>query len=127
MTGAEAERAERRMVEVILGVFFITHGLVTAVIWAAPGGKDAPFDPAHSWLIGDTRTLALLIGAVVGLALVATGAGMIADAAWWPALAVVAGFAGIVLMTVWFDPWLILGLGINLAVLVVGLRALPGS
>src|SRR5688500_7106725 len=83
---------------VILGVFFIAHGLVTAVIWAAPGGKDAPFDPAHSWLIGDTRTLALLIGAVVGLALVATGAGMIADAAWWPALAVVAGFAGIVLM-----------------------------
>ena len=115
------------MVEVVLGVFFVAHGLVTAAIWAAPSTENAPFDPAHSWLIGDARALALLIGTVVGIALVATGVGMVADAAWWPVLAVVAGFAGIVLMTVWFDPWLILGLGINLAVLVVGLRALPAS
>jgi hypothetical protein len=114
------------MLEMILGVFFIAHGLVTVAIWAAPGSSDAPFDPAHSWLIGDTRAVALTIGVVVGVALAAAGLGMAVDAAWWPMTAVVAGFAGIVLMTVWFDPWLILGLGINLALVVLGSRALAG-
>ena len=113
------------MLDVAIGIFVVLHGLVTAAIWLAPGGEDAPFDPAHSWLIGDSRAVALFIGAMAGVALVTAGIGLLTDAAWWPALAVVGGVVGTALVVVWFHPWLLLGLAINVGVLVAGVRALP--
>jgi hypothetical protein len=40
--------------------FLIAHGLVHLAIWLMPKPPDqkAPFDPGHSWLLGDQKTVA---------------------------------------------------------------------
>ncbi len=115
------------MLALIFGALVIVHGLITAAIWAVPAGDDAPFDPSHSWLLGDGRGVSVVFGMLVALAFIATGAGVLGHLAWWPGSAVVAGLAGAVLMVLWFDPWLTLGLGISVAVLVAGIAALSNS
>jgi hypothetical protein len=47
------------MLRVLLGLFVVAHGLVTFGIWAAPVTDKAPFNPSHSWLLGNARTLAV--------------------------------------------------------------------
>jgi hypothetical protein len=44
------------MLRVLLGLFVVAHGLVTFGIWAAPVTERAPFNPSHSWLLGNART-----------------------------------------------------------------------
>ena len=36
--------------------FLIAHGVIHAAIWALPkpAGQQAPFDPAHSWVLGES-------------------------------------------------------------------------
>jgi hypothetical protein len=92
-----------------------------------PAGEDAPFDASHSWLLGDVRTVSVVLGILVGLAFVATGVGVLGHFLWWPGSAVVAGIAGAVLIVVWFNAWLTLGLAISAAVLVAGIRAIASS
>lgn len=115
------------MLRMILGAVLIAHGLITVAIWAVPPSKDAPFDAAHSWLLGDVRVISVILGILAGAAFVATGVGVMGNVTWWPTSAVIAGFGGVVLMVVWFNPWLILGLAISVAVLVAGLRELGTS
>jgi hypothetical protein len=111
------------VVELVLGSFVVAHGLVTAGIWLAPGNDDAPFDPAHSWLLGEARRAAIVIGFLVGAGLVVAGLAMLTRSDWWPTAAMLAGAGGTVQILVWFNRWLVLGLAINLAVLAVGLGA----
>ncbi|MBO0844637.1 MAG: hypothetical protein J2P22_04390 [Nocardioides sp.] len=115
------------MLIVILGLFVIAHGLVTAVIWTIPATEDAPFDASHSWLLGDARPLSVVLGLVAALAFVIVGIGVLGHFGWWPASAVVAGVLGAVLMIVWFDRWLAVGLAISLAVAAAGVWALVQS
>jgi hypothetical protein len=115
------------MLRMILGAVVIAHGLITAAIWTAPARKDAPFDASHSWLLGDVRVISVILGILVGAAFVATGVGLLGNVTWWPTSAVIAGLGGVVLMVVWFNAWLILGLAISAAVLVAGLRGLGTS
>jgi hypothetical protein len=123
----DVSRTEHHVLALILGALIVVHGLIIAAIWALPAGEDAPFDPAHSWLLGDVRGVSVVLGILVALAFVATGVGVFGHLAWWPSSAIVAGFAGAVLMILWFDPWLSLGLGISVAVLVAGVSALANS
>lgn len=112
---------------IALGVLVIAHGAVTALIWLIPAGKDAPFDAAHSWLFGDTRAISAGFGALTGVAFVVTGVAALATLPWWPEAAIAAGAAGVLLMVLWFDPWLVLGIAISAAVLAAGLRELVVS
>ena len=79
------------MLRALVGVFVIAHGLVTFGIWAAPVAEKAPFNPSHSWLLGDTRTLAIALAVLAAIAFVVTGGGFLAQQDWWAAAAVAAG------------------------------------
>ncbi len=117
----------RRTLSVVFGAAVVAHGLVTTAIWVPPAGGDAPFDASHSWLLGDGRAVPVVLGILAGLAFVVTGVGALGHRARWPGWAVAAGLAGTVLMVLWFNPWLSVGLVISVAVLVAGVRALVSS
>jgi hypothetical protein len=112
------------MLRVLLGLFVVAHGLVTFGIWAAPVTEKAPFNPSHSWLLGDTRTLAVALAVVAAVAFVFAGGGVLAQQGWWAAAAVAAGAVAVVLMGLYFNPWLSAGILISAAILYAGAQAL---
>jgi hypothetical protein len=107
----------------VLLAFLVAHGLVHIGVWAMPkpaDGQRPPFDPAHSWLLGDARTLAISL-AVASAALFAIAAlGLSGHADWWRAMAVVASGVSLGLMTLFFNPWLLAGWGLS-AALIAGI------
>ena len=114
----------------VVGLFLVAHGLVIAGIWGpripvAPEGERQPPDPAHSWLLGDVRTLSLRFGVAVGLAVAIAGVAFLAHASWWPLAAAGAGVASLCLFALFFTPWWIGGIGISAAFVVGALRAAP--
>jgi hypothetical protein len=109
---------------VLVGLFVIAHGLVTFGIWAAPLTEQAPFNPGHSWLFGDSRTLAIALAVFAAIAFVLTGGGFLAQQDWWAGAAIAAGTVAVVLMALYFDPWLSAGILISAAILYAGAQAL---
>lgn len=102
--------------------FLLAHAGVHTAIWATPAPKDpeAPFDAGHSWLLGDQRTLALVLAlAAAGLLLVA-GIGLWVHAGWWRPVAVVGLAVSFGLMVLYFTPWFLLIEAVN-AGLIVGI------
>jgi hypothetical protein len=79
------------MIRVLLGVFIVAHGLLTAFIWASPPRATDPFRATHSWLLGDARPLAVVVALVAAIGFVLAGVGVIADQAWWAFTGVSAG------------------------------------
>jgi hypothetical protein len=115
--------------------FLIAHGLIHAAIWASPKppAGDAPFDVSHSWALGDRRTLAMLLALVAGAAFVVAGGALLGHLAWWRPLTVGASGLSLLLMAAFFNPWLLMGVGLD-AGLIAGVvwfdwpsRALLGA
>jgi hypothetical protein len=102
--------------------FLIAHALVHLVIWLMPKPSDqkAPFDPAHSWLLGDQKTVAVLLAVSVAVLLTAGGLGLWAHAGWWRSVAAIGLAASFGLMVVYFNPWYLFIEGVN-AALIVGI------
>jgi hypothetical protein len=113
------------MIRVLFGVFIVAHGLLTAFIWLSPPKADAPFRATHSWLMGDARPLAVAVALVAAAGFVLAGAGFIADQAWWAVTGVGAGAVALLLMTLFFNPWLLAGIAISAGILYTGFQALP--
>lgn len=114
----------------LLGLFLVAHGLVTALIWAAPkpvvpDGQVQPPDPSHSWLLGDVRTTAVFFGLIIGAGLAIAGLAFLTHQAWWPPAAIVAGVGSLVLFAVFFTPWWLAGIAISAALVIGALRAAP--
>ena len=112
----------------LVGLLFVAHGLVTVAIWgpkypAVAEGQLQPPNPAHSWLLGDVRSLSMILGIAVGLALIAAGIGFLTDQPWWPEVGVIGATASLVLFAVFFTPWWTVGIGISIALLLTGLQA----
>jgi hypothetical protein len=103
-------------------VFLIAHGGVHAAIWATPKPKDqnAPFDPSHSWLVGNQKTLALFLALTAAALLVAAGIGLWTHAEWWRVVAVVGLSVSLGLMIVYFTPWFLFIEAVSVG-LIVGL------
>jgi hypothetical protein len=112
------------MLRVLVGLVVVAHGLVTFGLWAAPVTEKAPFNPGRSWLLGDARTLAMALAVVAAAAFVAAGGGFLAQQDWWAAAAVAAGAVAVVLMALYFNPWLSAGILISAAILYAGAQAL---
>lgn len=106
--------------------FLAAHGAVHAVMWTLPftdATADMPFDPAHSWLLGDQRTLAAVVAGLVTVAYLAAGAGWLAHADWWPATMVGASATSLLLMGVFFAPWWLVGIALSGGLAVYALQA----
>jgi hypothetical protein len=76
------------MIRILLGGLIIAHGLVTAAIWASPAREGEPFRAAHSWVLGEARSLAMALALVAALGFVLAGTGFLAHQAWWGAFGV---------------------------------------
>ena len=113
------------MIRFLLGAFMVTHGLVTAFIWVSPAKADAPFRATHSWLVGDARPLAVVIALVAAGGFVLAGIGFITEQAWWAFTGIGGGAAALLLMGLFFSPWLLAGVAISTGVLYAGFQALP--
>ena len=104
---------------VVSGGFLIAHGLAHLAVYAPPAA-DAPVAPARSWLCGRRiRPLALTLGAVAALIFVIAGIGLLAHQDWWQAASVVGASASLVLLALFFHPWLSFGVAINVAIIWV--------
>jgi hypothetical protein len=100
--------------------FLIGHGLVHSAIWAAPRRKDekAPFDPGYSWLVGERPALALALALIATALLVSAGVGLWAHADWWRPAAVAGAVASLVLAILYFNPWLLLAVALDVGLIV---------
>ena len=102
--------------------FLIAHALVHLTIWLMPKLSDqkAPFDPDHSWLLGDQKTVAVLLAVTAAVLLTAGGLGLWAQADWWQSVAAIGLAVSFGLMVVYFNPWYLFIEGVN-AALIVGI------
>lgn len=108
----------------LIHVLFVTPPPASA---AAPGAAEWPFDMSRSWLAtraGTDLNLMRLVGTVlvcvVALGFVLTGlatAGILIPSGWWQGLVVVSAAASAVVLVLFFNVQLVLGLGLD-AVLV---------
>lgn len=108
--------------------FLLGHAAVHAVMWTLPftdAVDDMPFDPAHSWLLGDQRMLAVVVAGLVAVAYVVVGLGWLGHAGWWPATMVGASALSLLLMGVFYAPWWLVGVAISGGLLVYALQASP--
>jgi hypothetical protein len=112
------------MVRFLLGGFVVAHGLVTAAIWVTPAKGGEPFRATHSWLLGDARSVAVTLAVVVAAGFVVAGGGYLAQQSWWELFAIGAGSVALVLMALYFNPWLLAGIAISGGVLYAGVQAL---
>ena len=108
----------------LLIAFLVAHGLVHLVIWLIPPKpKDEaapPFDPSHSWLLGDRKAPARVAALAAAALLIAAGLGLWGDADWWRPVAVAGLAASLGLMVVYFDRWFLFIEAVN-AALIVGI------
>ena len=118
----------------VLAAVLIGHGVVHG-LFAVPapatteGAPVWPFDMARSWLVtgaGADLTVvrvvgvALIVLVVAGFALAALSTvGIVVPAGWWPATVAGSALASALLLVLFFEPQLLLGLGIDAVLLWV--------
>ncbi len=120
----------------LLAALLIGHGVVH-IMYVVPqpaataGGPEWPFDLARAWPVSAAgldpalaRALAVaLIGAVVvGFTLAGLSTlGLVLPTVWWPALVSVSAAVSVVLLALFFDPQLLAGVALDLALLWLAL------
>jgi len=111
----------------IIGLLIIAHAVITGVVWTAPLLPDAPFNPGHSWLLGDSRPIAAATSLILALALAATGIGLLLNQPWWAPLGLATGAAAATFILVYFNPWLSLAIAINAAIAIAATSSLSAA
>lgn len=124
------------MITALVGAFLIVHGLLHLGVWTTPEQPDkpVPFDRGHSWALAaahvstaPARAAALALAWYTGIVYVVAGAGAAAGASWWPTAALVAAASGLALKAIWFDPWLTVGVLLDVGVIVAVTGSWPAS
>jgi hypothetical protein len=115
----------------VVALFLAAHGLIHASFLrpeppATVGGPQWPFDVAHSWLLSPigldgsaTRVLGivLIVAILAGYVAAALAFVGIAPAGWFVPGVVVGSVASVVLLALFFHPWLVLGFAIDAVLL----------
>lgn len=125
------------LARLLVAAFLLAHaaihaGFVSPRPVAKPGAPPWPFDLNRSWVFSRLRVRPQVVGAL-GLALVAATLGGFALAAvatlgilpasaWDPAVAV-GSLASLALLVLFFHPWLVVGVAIDVLLLWVALVA----
>ena len=93
----------------------------------AEGAAEWPFAIEKSWLVTNLGVtvefmqpvavllLTITVAALVGAGLAAID--LLVPAGWWPALVVTGAAASLLLLTLFFHPWLVIGVAIDVALL----------
>jgi hypothetical protein len=107
----------------LAGLFLIAHGVLHMAIWLPSPTENFPFNAHRSPMFGDVRVAATALAVAAGLAFVVSGGGYLMGQDWWPALALGASAASIVLMLLTFTPWWLVALAIDATIAVLAWRA----
>ena len=114
------------MIRLVTGLFLIAHGLVHLLYLAPRPETDPnyPFVPEERWLaraIGlqpsTAKAIAGALAVACAIAFVIAGISLLASAEVWEPAAVVASLISLVLMLLFFHPWLMLGIAIDVAII----------
>ena len=110
----------------MLGLFVLAHGLVTVAIWG-PNPRTIvgrpPMDTSHSWLLGDARSVSLILAIWAGVAISVAGIAFMTHQEWWPLAGILRGGLSFILFTVFFSPWWVAGIAISAGLIVASVRA----
>jgi hypothetical protein len=88
-------------------------------IWAPKyDPAKARFDASHSWLIGDQRLLAQVLAFAAATILILAGIALWSHGGWWRPTAVGGLGVSTVLLLLYFNPWYLFILGVNIALIV---------
>jgi len=115
----------------LIAAFLLAHGAIHGSFMAprppvTAGGPTWPFELGKSWLLGPlgldteatrmvgTALIALTIGAFALATLTAIG---ILPAGLWPAPVTIGAVASIAVLGLYFSPWFVVGLAIDLVLL----------
>jgi hypothetical protein len=119
------------VVRLAIAGFLLAHaaihiGFISPRPPVTAGGPAWPFDVGHSWILGPlgldattSRALAIALIAIIlgGFALAGIAAIGIAPAGLWPAAVTIGGVASIAVLVLFFHPWLLLGVAIDVVLL----------
>jgi hypothetical protein len=97
------------MWRVLFIAFLFVHGAIVAA-----QGIGVP----DSWLFGEKRAVGLALTLAAGAAFVVAGAALWAEAEWWRPLAVAAAAASLAYFAVFFQPVVLFGMALDVAVIV---------
>lgn len=127
------------MLRILFGLFLVAHGLIHAS-YLAPAPSDAgsswPFNLDRPVLLGALGQPALQVVGV-GLALIAL-VGLVAGGVgwlglsgangWWAPVAIAGSVASLLLLALFFHPWIVLGIAIDLILIwALGVARWPQS
>ena len=117
------------MIRWLVGLFFIAHGLIHAAVWLPPFKEGAPFNPSRSWLLGilgvgegPMRSAAVALALVAMIGFILGSLGWIAAREWGRFFPVWSAMISLLLVVVYFHPWLSFAALINVAILYQLLR-----
>jgi hypothetical protein len=123
------------MIRTISGIFLIAHGLVHAGLFAAPDPNDPESSPAafltstaRSWLFNRIEAAAataqrtgiiLVVLSTVGFVLVGLGIlGVPGLSEIWRMISVISAAVSLLLLIIFWHPWLVVGVLIDMFVLL---------
>ena len=105
-----------------IGLVLLGHGLIHVAIYAPPTAADAPFDAGHSWLASgarQARPLLLTLAYASAATLTVAGIGLFAQQNWWQVAAIAGAALSLLLLILFFNPWITVGVAINVTVIIV--------
>ena len=117
------------LLRVVIGGLLAYHGLVHAALWLPQAITGAPsasrivrFDPGYSWLLSGISAdgaywFATLLALAAVVLYVGASIGMVVQQQWWRAATVAGSMISLVLLVLYFTPWLLLGIVIDAALL----------
>ena len=123
------------MTRLLLGVFLIAHGALHPAIYTIPYDPEkAAFDPGRSWALAaahvaelPTRTFSTTFSVLAGVLFLFSGIALLISSSIWIPLAASGAMVGLVLKGLYFHPWLIVGVLIDLVVLWAATAGWPPS
>ncbi|MER6185908.1 hypothetical protein [Streptomyces sp. NPDC001652] len=123
------------MTTALVSVFLFLHGCAHLPVWLPRTNPDEPFDPRHSWALAAAGvrgpripgTAAIWLASVTTTLYVTAGAATAAQAEGWVTTAVLAASVGLVLRVLWFNPWLSLGVLLDISVITAVVTNWPAS
>jgi len=114
----------------LVGAVMVAHGWVHGVMWGLSFSSEAiadlPMDPAHSWLLGDSRAFAVGLAMMTAAVLIVAGVARLASAGWWPGVAIAGAALSVVTLSLYFTPWWLFGFALDGAIIFLAARALAG-
>lgn len=106
------------------GVLLVVHGLLTIVIWFPSPTAEAPMDTSRSWLLGEARTVSVVLAVVAGLFIAASGVGLLSHQEWWSIVGLGGGVLSLALFALFFTAWWLLAIAVSSALVVFAFRDL---